>query len=227
MQRLRNCQFIIDIEMIENISGANQVFEIIFTTTDKEVYDERDKTNETFVEKFLNIAIDLESMSIAYHGIDVAEIRYDATPKNALVFASTGVDGCHYCVVPKQGVSIDESPIYHVSPMDWESTVVWVAKDFIDFLSIGVAMGSFTYAASCHTVDKNEFEQLIEESWLEDDITKKMNAIKQLQKYFPLTKYEDIYEYVTESYTDVNNHVNLEFVGVNLNASTLGNYDMV
>jgi len=38
MQRLRNCQFIIDIEMIENISGANQVFEIIFTTTDKEVY---------------------------------------------------------------------------------------------------------------------------------------------------------------------------------------------
>ena len=35
MERLRNCEFIIDIEMIENISGADQYFEVIFSTTDK------------------------------------------------------------------------------------------------------------------------------------------------------------------------------------------------
>jgi hypothetical protein len=35
MERLINCNFIIDIELIENISGANQYFEILFTTEDK------------------------------------------------------------------------------------------------------------------------------------------------------------------------------------------------
>ena len=38
MEKLINCDIIIDIAMIENISGANQYFEIIFSTKDKIKY---------------------------------------------------------------------------------------------------------------------------------------------------------------------------------------------
>jgi hypothetical protein len=38
MERLVNCEFILDIEMIEKISGDNQYFEITFTTQTKERY---------------------------------------------------------------------------------------------------------------------------------------------------------------------------------------------
>jgi len=38
MERLINCEFIIDILEIENISSASQHFEIIFSTTDRKRY---------------------------------------------------------------------------------------------------------------------------------------------------------------------------------------------
>ena len=38
MQNLKNCNFTLDIELIELISGGNQEFEIIFSTKNKEKY---------------------------------------------------------------------------------------------------------------------------------------------------------------------------------------------
>jgi hypothetical protein len=38
MERLANCEIIMDIDMIEDISGANTYFEVIFSTRDKEKY---------------------------------------------------------------------------------------------------------------------------------------------------------------------------------------------
>jgi len=179
----------------------------------------------TLIDKFLTIEINLDSMSIAYHGRDVNEWRYDSTPKNALITASTGVDGCHYCVVPKEGLSVDESPIYYISPMDWDDTVIWVAKDFVDFLSIGVAMGSFTYI-SCHPSSKEELMQFVEEAWLEDNESEKKEAIKLLEKHFPLRRYCGLYEHITESYKNVNNHAELEFEMQSISTSRLGHYSM-
>jgi len=179
----------------------------------------------TLIEKFLTTEIDLWHMSIEYHSTDVMEMYYESTPENAIIFASTGVDGCHYCIVPKQGVSINESPVYHVSPMDGESTVVWVAKDFIDFLSIGVAMGSFTYINCCHSCDKEEFYDLVEESWSENDLDKKNEAIKLLEEHFQLRKYDDLFMHIIESYEDRNNHVDLSFRSMSdIKAVKLGHY---
>lgn len=180
---------------------------------------------KTLIEKFLTTEIDLNSMSIVHHDKKVAECVYDSTPENAVVFANTGVDGVHYCVVPKYGVSIDEAPVYCVSPMDWEDTVVWVAKDFIDFLSIGVAMGSFTYISCCCSCNKEEFLNLIEESWAEDYMEKR-KAIKILEEHFPLRKYDDIYRHLIESYKEENNHAILRFTAINeIRAIKLGHYN--
>jgi len=38
MEKLANCEIIMDIELIENISGANQYFEVIFSTKDEKKY---------------------------------------------------------------------------------------------------------------------------------------------------------------------------------------------
>ena len=38
MESLTNCEFVIVIDMIESISGANQHFEVIFSTADKKKY---------------------------------------------------------------------------------------------------------------------------------------------------------------------------------------------
>jgi len=178
------------------------------------------KTNGTLIDKFLTSAIDLTSMSIAYHDIDINKGRYDSTPKNAIIIASTGVDGCHFCVVPRQGLSIDESPIYFVSPMDWYDTIRWVSKDFIDFLSIGVSMGSFTYIG-CLPCDREEFMHFVNESWL-DDVDETKHAIKLLQEEFPLRNYDDLYQYVIDSYNNVNNHINLGFESLKMNEYKLG-----
>lgn len=36
MEKLTNCEIIIDIESIENISGGNQTFEVLFSTKEKQ-----------------------------------------------------------------------------------------------------------------------------------------------------------------------------------------------
>jgi len=38
MGKLANCEIVMDIDMIENISGANQHFEVVFSTKDKLKY---------------------------------------------------------------------------------------------------------------------------------------------------------------------------------------------
>lgn len=38
MEKLTNCNLILDIEIIESVSGGNQSFEVVFFTTDKEKY---------------------------------------------------------------------------------------------------------------------------------------------------------------------------------------------
>ena len=186
----------------------------------------------TFVEKFLMTPINLESMFIEHHNKESQEWRYPETPIGSIVIAHTGVDGCHYCVVPKQGVSIDEAPIYFVSPMDWDDTVVWVAKNIIDFVSIGVALGSFTYIASFYSCDEEEFLQFVEESWDEHDENEKKEAIKLLKECFPIKQYNNLFQHIVESYQDKRNHVDLdfefnhdpEFESVKIHAVALGRY---
>jgi hypothetical protein len=194
-----------------------------------DTFDTIDRTqvlSGSLIEKFLTTEIDLSHMSIAYHETGTEETHYDSTPRNAITFASTGVDGCHFCVIPKKGEAIDESPVYKVSPMDGEDTIVWVAKDFIDFLSIGVAMGSFTYISCCHLCDKEELLELIEESWSECDEEKKKSSIELLKEHFPVREYNNLFKHIIGSYEDRNNHVELSFGAISdFYTEKLGHYN--
>jgi hypothetical protein len=61
---------------------------------------------------------------------------YQSTPKNALTFASMGVDGVHYAILKRDGVVRDDSPVVHVSPMDSDDITV-LAESFLRYLADG------------------------------------------------------------------------------------------
>ena len=80
MQKLVNCDFIINIERIENISGAEGCFEITFSTADKKrckfilngVWDMRYSHENTNVERFYEFRKCLPD-GIIYSGIYVVK----------------------------------------------------------------------------------------------------------------------------------------------------------
>jgi len=80
MEKLANCEFVIDIDMIENISGANQSFEVTFSTVNKKkykfifnfVYDMRYSVENASIDRFYELRKFLPE-GIVDNGIYVVE----------------------------------------------------------------------------------------------------------------------------------------------------------
>ena len=64
------------------------------------------------------------------------DFGYQSTPKNALTFATMGVDGVHYAVLTINGIVRDDSPVVQVSPMDSEDVFI-LAGSFLNYLADG------------------------------------------------------------------------------------------
>lgn len=60
---------------------------------------------------------------------------YEATPRNALTFACMGVDGVHYAILTIDGAVCDESPVIHVSPMDFSEPYAVLGECFVSYLA--------------------------------------------------------------------------------------------
>lgn len=60
---------------------------------------------------------------------------YDVTPRNAMTFASMGVDGVHYAILKIGGEVSDESPVIHVGPMDFSEPYVVLGDCFISYVA--------------------------------------------------------------------------------------------
>jgi hypothetical protein len=58
-------------------------------------------------------------------------------PQNALTFAAMGVDGVHYAILKIDGAVTDESPVIHVSPMDFSEPYAVLGKTFLNYLAVG------------------------------------------------------------------------------------------
>ena len=75
---------------------------------------------------------------------------YWCTPKNAVIFGWTGVDGIHYTILKIEDDIREDSPILRVSPTDFEEPFSLLGRTFVDFLAIGC------------TVDRQIIEGIIE-----------------------------------------------------------------
>jgi hypothetical protein len=63
------------------------------------------------------------------------DFGYDSTPRNALTFGAMGVDGVHYAILKIDGAVTDESPVIHVSPMDFSGPYAVLGESFLAYLA--------------------------------------------------------------------------------------------
>jgi len=169
----------------------------------------------TIIDKFLNIDFNENSLLLD----KVIDMHYDITPIGAKIFASMGVDGVHYCIVPKNGdVTLENSPVYRISPMDFsEGAIIWAAKNIYDFMGISITLKDFWILPCLIGLSEKEFSENIKISEIEfnekADIEKSeiIKSVNLLKKVFSAINVKNLYQYIHESYSDKNNHVKLEF----------------
>jgi hypothetical protein len=97
---------------------------------------------QTFIDGFAAV----EQKSRRLGGDDVLcpptnDYGYQSTPKNAVTFASMGVDGVHYAILKIDGQVRDDSPVVQVSPMDSEDVTV-LAESLLSFLAVGCGVSA-------------------------------------------------------------------------------------
>lgn len=85
---------------------------------------------------------------------------YDATPRNALTFATMGVDGVHYAVLTTNGVVTDDSPVIHIGPMDFSEPYVVFGESFLDYLAAGCGV-RLTEMASVLDAERTHGNRLV------------------------------------------------------------------
>lgn len=76
---------------------------------------------------------------------------YWCEPRNAVTFAQMGVDGVHYAILKINGEVRDDSPVIHISPMDFDEPYCVLGVSFLDYL-----------ADACN-VSKREMSDVFEE----------------------------------------------------------------
>jgi len=184
----------------------------------------------TILDKFYAIDFDEFALMLDKVGDDFG---YDATPIGAKVFASMGVDGVHYCIMPRDGdPTLENSPVYRISPMDFdEGTIIWTAKNFHDFVSISIELKDFWELPCLIGKDEKEFWDEIEsckhefEEQEEGQKAAILDSINILKKSFNPIEFKDIYQYVHASYSDKDNHVQLKFAVPDIAEVKTGFYD--
>jgi len=99
MERLTNCEFIIDILEIENISSTSQCFEIIFSTTDRKKY-------KFVFERVWDMRYSLETTNVD---------RFYEFYKN---LPEGHVKSCIYIVENSEYIKYFDSQVYGIYPTD-------------------------------------------------------------------------------------------------------------
>ena len=188
----------------------------------------------TILDKLFNLNLDLENLMLDMQQ-HVSEYNYVCLPVNALPFASMGVDGVHYCIVPKnEDETLENSPVYRISPTDFsEGTVMWTAKNVNEFFSITITLkNAWALPILVHECSrsKDDFMEYLKDIEFEHkrkthrervDIEKELRLLKQ---EFHTTTISNVYSHIIGSYTDKNNHADIRFLDTGIKEMSLGHY---
>ena len=93
---------------------------------------------------------------------------YEETPKNAVIFATTGTDGCHYCMVESEnGINI-----YLVFPNMGKESVRLVGHSMNELLSYALSINGLFDCV--FNLEKNLFLEEVKN--LKDELKTKLNS---------------------------------------------------
>lgn len=137
--------------------------------------------------EFLKLGIDLTPLGM---GTGDDNNRYYCTPQNAKIIGWAGVDGIHYCTIPKF-----KEVIFAVSPMNFGDCVHPIAHNFEDLLRLLLACGDMAALEQCHGWDEQQFHAFLAENPITPEQQIVLNTIHEKCHLSPM---ENPYEYVKE-----------------------------
>lgn len=147
----------------------------------------------------MSILIDFkESLtSLGALNLYIIEERYHCTPVESELLASIGIDGIHYCILPMDNKSLDDSPVLVVSPHSYVE-VLPVAENITDFISLVVTLKEAGGIEAAALRDKHSFLQYLEEGLLDDpEYSALVNqAVEYCKHKFSVSEMENPYEYI-------------------------------
>ena len=120
-------------------------------------------------------------------------VHYFCTPVGAEIFASIGVDGVHYCTVPKLGKTV-----FAVTPESSDPYVFPVANNFTEFLRLVATLRGTNLIDQAHLFTKDRFETLMQEQ-----ATANSDEVKKLCETFGIEPLEcSPYDLLMELYNN-------------------------
>ena len=115
-------------------------------------------------------------------------VTYYCTPQDAKIIGWAGVDGIHYCTIPKFG-----DVIFAVSPMNLGDCVHPIARTFEDLLRLLLTCGDMAVLEQCYAWNREQFDAFL----LDCPVTEKQKKIlDRVKKKFALEPMEDAFGYV-------------------------------
>lgn len=135
--------------------------------------------------KFKKMNIDLSTLGFELNNSDAS---YYCTPKGANILAWAGVDGIHYCTIPKFG-----EMIFAVSPMNIGDCVHPIARNFEDLLRLLLNCADMAALEQCYGWDEEQFRAFL----IDCPATEKQQAaLETIRKEFDLAPMENAFVYV-------------------------------
>lgn len=145
-------------------------------------------------EVFLEIKADLSDIGLIR---DQSFPHYFCTPLNAIIFAGTGVDGIHFCIIPNENDwTLERSPVYVVSPMMPDHYVEAIAENFNDFISMVVSIKDAPLLECISYSARDRFLEEIQRT--ANDNVEIETAISALTGTFSTKMVDDVYDCVRQ-----------------------------
>lgn len=121
----------------------------------------------------------------------------DMTPRNVVEFASTGMDGSHYSLLPLEGHPPDRYPVVLTVPMALHEDKTRynhiVGENLREFLNLGCYYGYIAVDSLAFDGDRDELvRDLVQAHPVEDDWPEKLELLAEMRERFSLKPWPDV-----------------------------------
>ncbi len=129
--------------------------------------------------------ITLKNLKINLSALGLTEssnnFPYYCTPKNAKIIGWAGVDGIHYCTVPKFGKTV-----FAVNPSNFGNCVHPIARNDKDLLRLLLACSDMAAIEQCHAWSKEKFSAFLQDYPATSEQRTVLNSIREKTDLTPM-----------------------------------------
>lgn len=133
-----------------------------------------------------------QKMNIDFGCLGIQQLEYYqnyyCTPQDAVIIGSAGVDGIHYCTIPKLG-----EMIFSVNPMDFGDCVHPIARNFEDLLRLLLSCADMAALEQCYAWDEEQYKAFLIDC---PATVRQQEVLDAIRNEFGVEPMEDAFAYV-------------------------------